>query len=76
METREGLIRERAYELWERSGRSGSPEEHWLRAERELAEEAERVREHVHKVLTQVRSEKQPQTMKPQTQFKRGDNAA
>ena len=32
----EQRIRERAYELWEREGRSGDPEDHWSRAEREL----------------------------------------
>ena len=32
-------IRRRAYELWERDGRSGDPEEHWLRAEKELNRE-------------------------------------
>jgi phage-related baseplate assembly protein len=34
---RERRIRERAYEIWERAGRSGTPEDHWLEAERELA---------------------------------------
>src|ERR1700736_4282562 len=29
-------IRERAYQIWEGNGRDGSPEEHWLQAEREL----------------------------------------
>jgi hypothetical protein len=29
-------IQERAYEIWEREGRSGDPEEHWYRAEQEL----------------------------------------
>jgi hypothetical protein len=29
-------IQERAYEIWEREGRSGSPEDHWFRAEQEL----------------------------------------
>jgi hypothetical protein len=32
----EGKIRRRAYEIWEREGRSGDPEDHWIRAEREL----------------------------------------
>ncbi len=32
----EERIRTRAYEIWEREGRSGNPEDHWLRAEREL----------------------------------------
>jgi len=32
----EEAIRHRAYELWERAGRNGSAEEHWLRAEREI----------------------------------------
>ena len=30
-------IRNRAYEIWERDGRSGDSEDHWLQAERELA---------------------------------------
>ena len=29
-------IRERAYEIWEREGRTGNPEDHWFRAEQEL----------------------------------------
>ena len=33
---REKKIRKRAYEIWEREGRSGNPEDHWVRAEREL----------------------------------------
>ena len=32
----EQQIRERAYEIWESEGRTGNPEEHWLRAEQEL----------------------------------------
>lgn len=32
----ERRIRERAYEIWEREGCSGDPEDHWLRAEHEL----------------------------------------
>jgi hypothetical protein len=36
-EDREHRIRERAYEIWERQGRSGNPEDHWFEAERELA---------------------------------------
>ena len=36
MDNREEEIRVRAYEIWERQGRSGSPEDHWLEAEREL----------------------------------------
>jgi Protein of unknown function (DUF2934) len=35
---REDRIRRRAYEIWEQDGRRGDPEEHWLRAERELKE--------------------------------------
>jgi hypothetical protein len=31
-------IRERAYKLWEEADRTGVPENHWLRAERELKE--------------------------------------
>jgi hypothetical protein len=32
----EQRVRQRAYEIWEREGRSGDPEDHWTRAEREL----------------------------------------
>jgi len=32
-------VRERAYQLWEEAGRTGVPEDHWLRAERDLEEE-------------------------------------
>src|SRR5215217_6952728 len=32
---REEKIRVRAYEIWERQGRTGAPEDHWLEAERE-----------------------------------------
>ena len=35
---REQRIRKRAYEIWEEEGRTGSPDDHWLRAERELRE--------------------------------------
>jgi hypothetical protein len=35
---REEKIRKRAYEIWEQEGRHGDPEDHWLRAERELRE--------------------------------------
>ncbi len=34
-------IRMRAYEIWERQGRSGSPDDHWFEAERELRAEEE-----------------------------------
>ena len=39
MDNREEEIRVRAYEIWERQGRSGNPEDHWLEAERELKTE-------------------------------------
>jgi Protein of unknown function (DUF2934) len=39
MDDREEKIRVRAYEIWERQERSGSPEDHWLEAERELKAE-------------------------------------
>jgi hypothetical protein len=29
-------VRIRAYEIWERTGHSGSPEDHWFQAEIEL----------------------------------------
>ena len=32
----EERIRQRAYEIWESEGRSGHPEDHWYRAEREV----------------------------------------
>lgn len=34
MDSREDKIRVRAYEIWERQGRSGDPQDHWLEAER------------------------------------------
>ena len=34
----EDMIRRRAYELWENGGRTGDPQDHWYRAERELNE--------------------------------------
>ena len=40
MDDREERIRRRAYEIWEREGRAGSPEDHWYRAERELDAES------------------------------------
>jgi Protein of unknown function (DUF2934) len=40
--TREDRIRRRAYELWQQAGQSGTPEDHWLRAERELKDAADR----------------------------------
>jgi hypothetical protein len=33
----EQQVRERAYAIWEREGRSGNPHEHWAQAEQELA---------------------------------------
>jgi hypothetical protein len=38
---REERIRRRAYEIWEQEGRAGNPDDHWLRAERELREPSE-----------------------------------
>jgi hypothetical protein len=32
----EDMIRQRAHEIWEREGRSGDPQDHWYRAQREL----------------------------------------
>jgi hypothetical protein len=40
--TREDRIRRRAYELWQQAGQSGTPQDHWLRAERELDNAADR----------------------------------
>ena len=37
----EQCIRTRAYELWEQAGCTGSADEHWCRAERELASPAD-----------------------------------
>jgi Protein of unknown function (DUF2934) len=41
MDDRDEKIRIRAYAIWERQGRSGSPEDHWFEAERELRAEEE-----------------------------------
>ena len=35
-DSREEMIRRRAYELWERAGHTGYADEHWFRAEEEL----------------------------------------
>jgi hypothetical protein len=37
----EEKVRLRAYEIWEREGYAGDPEDHWLRAERELKSDQE-----------------------------------
>jgi hypothetical protein len=34
-------IRQRAYEIWESEGRTGNPEDHWFRAEREFAQQGQ-----------------------------------
>jgi hypothetical protein len=34
-------IRQRAYELWESEGRTGNPEDHWFRAQRELDDQGQ-----------------------------------
>ncbi len=39
MDNRDVKVRVRAYEIWERQGRTGDPEDHWFEAERELKAE-------------------------------------
>jgi Protein of unknown function (DUF2934) len=39
MDNRDEKIRMRAYAIWERQGRTGSPDDHWFEAERELKAE-------------------------------------
>jgi Protein of unknown function (DUF2934) len=34
-------IRQRAYEIWEREGRTGNPEDHWFRAQRKLDDQGQ-----------------------------------
>ena len=34
-------VRQRAYEIWENEGRTGNPEDHWFRAEQELADQGQ-----------------------------------
>jgi hypothetical protein len=41
MDNREEKIRVRAYEIWERQGRTGSPDDHWFGAERDLKDNKE-----------------------------------
>jgi hypothetical protein len=41
MDSREERIRVRAYEIWERQGCTGSPDDHWFGAERELKDNEE-----------------------------------
>jgi hypothetical protein len=40
-DNRNEKIRMKDYEIWERQGRSGSPDDHWFEAERELRAEEE-----------------------------------
>ena len=39
--SRDERIRQRAYQIWEREGRTGNPEDHWFKAQRELADQGE-----------------------------------
>ncbi|PVE21031.1 hypothetical protein DC522_28990 [Microvirga sp. KLBC 81] len=39
--SRDEKIRHRAYEIWEREGRTGNPEDHWFRAQHELADQGQ-----------------------------------
>jgi hypothetical protein len=39
MDNRDEKIRTKAYEIWERQGFTGDPEDHWLEAEREIMAE-------------------------------------
>jgi Protein of unknown function (DUF2934) len=41
MNNRHAEIRARAYDIWERQGRAGNPEDHWLEAERQFRDEQE-----------------------------------
>ncbi len=41
MNTLEDRIRCRAYEVWEAAGQTGTPEDHWLEAERELTQSSQ-----------------------------------
>ncbi|WP_244610400.1 DUF2934 domain-containing protein [Microvirga pakistanensis] len=41
MDDKEEKIRTRAYEIWERQGHSGSPDDHWFEGERELKAEGQ-----------------------------------
>jgi hypothetical protein len=34
-------IQQRAYEIWENEGRTGNPEDHWFKAENELADQGQ-----------------------------------
>ena len=34
-------IRQRAYGIWEREGRTGNPEDHWFRAQQELVDQGQ-----------------------------------
>jgi hypothetical protein len=64
----EEKIRRRAYEIWESEGRVGDPQDHWLRAERELRgsndphasvspeAQAKLIREHVRNMMIRLRT--------------------
>jgi hypothetical protein len=43
MDNRDEKIRARAYEIWERQGFTGDPEDHWLEAEREIIAEEDTI---------------------------------
>ena len=46
MADRDDLIRERAYQIWQERGQpEGCADDHWLAAEQELADEAEKSKE-------------------------------
>lgn len=46
MADRDDLIRERAYQIWQERGQpEGCADDHWLAAEQELAEEADKSKE-------------------------------
>ena len=60
MASLEERIRQRAYERWDEHDRKGSPEEHWIKAEREVNDQARRLREHLEKVLSQIDKNTKP----------------
>ena len=44
MNNRHAEIRARAYDIWERQGRTANPEDHWLEAERQFRAEEEAIK--------------------------------
>ena len=57
--SQEEKIRQRAYEIWEREGRTGNPEDHWFRAQQELDDQGQERSNTTVEMLRRPRRQKQ-----------------